>query len=366
MDPNDEQTAPGAEANTAPSPGATDGASSSDAAAEAPESSAEAILREFQEKYGDDEPEETGESYGEEEPSGDDAPDADAAEAEQDPKPEDSAASAETDDDDDTEFRIPDDEFKALPDGVRKRLGHLNTRAKKAERELAQRDKEMVPLKDAHERFTQLQTFVRENQIEPKNVTLAFNAMALLSKGDYQGFLDSVGPWYEHAQQAVGKSISPDLQQRVDDGYLTMEDAQELTRARVQSQVHQSKAQNLTEQQKLRDQEAVQQRNQQDMLAAINAREAEWKSSDPDYAQKSPEIQSMVEFAMKGGAVPKDAASALALMDDAYARVSSKYKRPAPKPTPPRPTASNSPRGNPPPETTKDAIYQALRDFPQT
>ena len=366
MDPNDTQTAPEAEANTALSPSATDGASSSDAADDAPETSAQAILREFQETYGSDEPEEPGESDGEDEPEGDADPDADAAEAEQGPKSED-ALSADADDSEDTEFRIPDDEFKALPDGVKKRLGHLNTRAKKAERELSQRDKEMVPLKDAHERFTQLQSFVHENQIEPQNVTLAFNAMALLSKGDYQGFIEAVTPWYQHAQQAIGAAISPDLQQRVDDGYLTMEDAQELTRARVLSQVHKSKAETLTNQQKLRDQETQVERGTQEMLSAINAREAELKSSDPDYAQKSQAMMSMIEFALQGGAVPKDAASAVALVNSAYERVNTTFRKPAPpRATPPRPSASTPPRGAPAPDTTKDAIYQALRSFPAT
>lgn len=359
MDPNDQQTAPEAAVDMALSPSATDGASSSDAADKAPETAAEAILRDFQETYGSDEPEEPGETDGKDEPEGDDKPDADAVEAAQTPKPEDA------DDSDDTEFRIPDEQFKALPDGVKKRLGHLNTKVKKTEREMAQMEKDMVPLKDAHERFTQLQTFVHENQIEPQNVTLAFNAMALLSKGDYQGFVDAVGPWYKHAQQALGQEISPELQQRVDDGYLTLEDAKELTQARVQSQVYKGKAESLTNQQKLKSQETQAQSSQQEMLTAINAREAELKSSDPDYAQKSQAMMSMIEFALQGGAVPKDAASAVQLVNNAYERVNATFRKPPPpRATPPRPNASNPPRGVPAPDTTQEAIHQALRNFP--
>lgn len=356
MDLENEQTAPEVEADMALTPSATDGASSSDAADEAPESMADVIAREFQEKYGDGEPGEP------DEPEDDAAPESDAAPAEA--KSEQTPEEDQKDDGDD-EFRIPDEQFKALPDGVKKRLGHLNARAKKAEREIADREKEMEPLRDAHQRFTQLQTFVQDNEIEPQNVTLAFNAMAAMSRGDYKGFLDLVSPWVAVAQQATGAAISPDLQQRVDDGYLSAEDAQEITRSRVQSQVSQSKLEKLTASQQQARQAEQGQANVQSVIAAIQSREAEIKSSDPDYAQKAQAMQAMVGFALESGARPQNADQAVQMVNDAYARVNATFVRPTPpKATMPRPTASPSPRGAPAPENTKDAIFAALRDMP--
>lgn len=358
MDPN-EQTVVETEADTALTPSATDGASSSDAADQAPESAADLILREFQEQYGDDEPGETDESDDEGEQES--APEPEAAE----PKSEQTPEEDQVDDAEDDQFRIPDEQFKSLPEGVRKRLGHLNTRAKKAERELSNLEKDMVPLKDAHQRFTQLQTFVQDNEIQPENVTLLFNAAASLSKGDYKSFLEMVKPWYDMAQQASGEAIAPDLQSRVDDGYLSVEDAQALTRARVQGQISQSRVEALTTRQK-QDRDAQQsQQVQQRIVSAITARENELKSSDPDYAQKSQAMQSMVEFALKSGARPTNEQEALALINDAYNRVNATFQKPKPpKATIPMPSASSSPRGNPAPETTREAIFQGLRDMP--
>lgn len=359
MDPNEMETAPEAEANTALSPSATDGASSSDAADQAPESAAEAILREFQEEYGDDEP-----GVDPDEPEGDEAQES----AEDDPEPAEAAQTPEedqTDDGDSDEFRIPDDQFKALPSGVKKRLGHLNTRAKKAERELDALQQQMEPLQDAHQRFTQLQNYVQEHDIQPENVTLAFNAMAAMSRGDHEAFIKMVQPWLDQAQQASGQAIAPDLRQQVEDGYLSEEHARELTKSRLQSQISQGKVDALTAKQQQQQKAQQQTHTQSQIVTAIQAREAELQSSDPDYAQKAAAMQSMVQFALESGSRPTNVEQALNLVNNAYDRVNQTFKKPVPpKPTMPRPTASSSPQGNPPPETTKDAIFQGLRGMP--
>jgi hypothetical protein len=320
-------------------------------------------MRDFQEVYGDDEPEETGESDGEE--GSTEEPKADAAAAEPEQKPADDTPLAESDDGDDDTFRIPDDQFKALPSGVKQRLGHLNTRAKKAERELSEQTGKMAPMRESHDRFTKLQSFVQQNDIEPANVTLAFNAMAAMSKGDYQGFVDLVQPWFTQANHALGASFSPDLQQRVDDGYLTDEDARELTKSRTQNQINQGRLDRMGEQQTLQTQQTQTAQSHASIAQAITSREEHFKSSDPDYAQKSQAMRSMVEFALKSGAAPRTAQEATQLLDNAYERVNASYVKPAPpRPTPPRPSASSPPRGSSAPENTHDAIGQALRNMP--
>lgn len=356
MDQNEleNETTPEVVADQTPSPSETNGASSSEASVTEPETAEDAIRREFLEKYGSEEGEET--------PDPEDDAEAEAKpdtpKAEQKTEPE-----IQSDDTEDDAFRIPDDEFKRLPSGVKQRLGHLNARAKKAERELAARDAEFEPLKDAHERFSTLQSFVQDNGIEPQNVTLAFDAMAKMSRGDFQGFIDAIKPFYDYASQAAGIAISPDLQQRVDDGYLSEDDAKELTKARRQAETFQGQAQQERQRAAEREQTEKQGQTTQQILTAINERESQLKSSDPDYALKSPAIRSMIELVLQNGAIPKTADDALKLINDAYERANASFvKAPAPRPTPPRPSASTPPRGNPAPASTRDAITQALRD----
>lgn len=355
MDPNEQtETTEEVVAEQALSPSETDGASSSEAAVETPETAEEAIRREFLEKYGADEGEETPEEEGEAKAEAE----ADTNEAAQKPETD-----TERDDSEDDAFRIPDEDFKGLPSGVKQRIGHLNAKAKKAEREKSELETEITPLRDSHERFTTLQNYVKENDIEPQNVTLAFDAMAKMSRGDFQGFIDTIKPFYDHAMQAAGATFSPDLQQRVDDGYLTEEDAKELTKARMQGQTFKGQAEQLRQRDAERQQQERQSQDASNMLSAINSREAQLKASDPDYALKSQAMRSAIQFALESGAVPKTADEAIKMVNRAYENVSASFVKPtSPKPTPPRPSASTPPRGKPEPASTRDAITQALRD----
>lgn len=373
MDPNDTQAAPGAEAEPTLSPSVTDGESSSDSASDAQETAADAMRASFLETYGEGESEETDEPTDGDEPDPDDAGESGEAGDGQDPEaaavsdaqtPEEEETPATDEGADDDKFRIPHEEFKALPDGVKKRLGHLNTRAKKAERENAQLTEQIAPLKDAHERFTQLQNFVSENDIQSENVTLGFNAMAALSKGDHQGFLDMVMPWVSHAQESLGLTISADLQQRVDDGYLTEEDAKAMTRAQAKAKTAEAERDRLQKRSDTRSEQDAAADLAERVTKAISECEAKLKSSDPDYAQKSRAIASMVDLAMSSGALIKSPEDAVKLIEDAHKRVTEQMAppTPSPKPTPPRPNATGSSRATPEPKTASDALFHGLRD----
>jgi len=341
MDPNDQTPVV---ADETLSPSVTEEGAAPSAAADSPaESLADALAREL----AGDAPEE--EAAPEPEP----APAAEAAKAEP------AQAPVEADDSDDDKFRIPEAEFKALPDGVKKRIGHLNAQFKKAERELGEVQKDLPTLRDAHERFTKISAFVQEHQIEPENVTLAFNAMALMAKGDYQGFLKAVKPWVDMAAQAAGEAISPDLQEKLEAGYITEEAARELTQARIAAQT--AKAQAERSQRVVQDRQAADNAGAeiQRISAAVTAREQELMATDPDYARKKPLIEAAVRLAVKNGA-PRTAQAAVAILDEAYAL--SKVTAPAapPRQTAPRPTATSPGRGHPEPKTLNEALLLSL------
>lgn len=349
MDPNDQTDTV---ADEALSPSATEeGASSSDAADQEAISLAEALAKDFHEEHGDAEPGPEETEPEEVEPESDDVP----TESEQTPE------HAEVDDADDEEFRIPDDQFKALPAGVKKRIGHLNARWKKTERELSEVKAELPTLQDTHERFTKIQSFVQENNIEAENVTKMFNMAAMLSRGDFDGFLETVKPFYEHAAQAAGRTIAADLQEQVENGYLTEEHARELTRSRTQSQNYQAQAERYRTQAQQTQTQQAESQEQSRMVQAINQRESHLQASDPDYARKKPVIESLVKMAIKNGASPRTAQEAISLLDDAHAQAGSFAPSPAPRATAPRPTSTSPGRGAAEPASLKDAIALSLQ-----
>jgi len=350
------ETAIEAVADQTSSPEVTEGVSSSDTTEEDTRSPAEMARDEFLEKYG----------KAEDEGEGDEKPDEKPADAQAEaPKTEDAPEKSEAvqKDDSEDELRITDDEFKKLPENVRQRIGHLNARAKKAERQLEENATQVETFKDSHERFSQLTTFVEQNNIQPENVTKAFDMMAQLSKGDYDGFLAQVMPWVDLAQQATGKAYAPDLQERIDNGYLTEEAAREITQSRRKAEQAEGRAQQHETKLQAKTAEETQVENLDKIVSAVNAREAELRSSDPDYAQKSARVKAAMEFAMKRGGVPKTPAEGVEMVNDAYALIG-QSKPAAPKlPTPPRPSSSTSTRGQAIPKSLNDVISQAAESY---
>lgn len=357
---------PDQEAVETPSPGETDGASSSDAAdeAEKEQSAAEKIRDEFLKKYGDDDD-------GEEKAAVE-------TEAKTEPEPKEPKAESERekpdttkDDSDDDKFRLSDKEFKSLPETARQRIGHLNARAKKAERLLADKDAEVETTRDGYERFNRIVEYTKANSIEPDDVTLAFGMMAKLRKGDFQGFLKDANPLIEAARLAAGEAYSPDLQEAIDLGEITEDRAKELTKLRAQDQRSKDLLTRHQQDNEVRQKGDNRSKAVASIAEAVNAREAELKVSDPDYAQKQAAVLEymgrQLERLKKLGAtdsVTKD--DMVALVNEAHDYATKVTVRSSPNPdrqAPKRPTASSPPRGGPTPKTTKEAIEMAIEGY---
>lgn len=333
-----DQTAPAVAEETS-SPGVTEGTSSSDVATEAQDTAAQ-ITAEFLEKYGakDGEP--------------DDELEGEQAAATDEPKVEQKSETNEQDDGDD-QFRLSDQEFKALPDGAKKRIGHLNARAKRAEKQVTEFGSQVEQSRADRETVSTLRGFVEQNNMSQEDVATALGAFAKLRTGDHAGFLADLQPVLNDARKYVGEVIDTDLQTQVDNGYLTEEAAREVTRSRAQAKHAQADA----ARERQRSQTVVQERQREgqvtDIVGAVNAREAELRSSDPDYARKRPQVERFLTFAMQNGAIPKSREDAIRLVNEAYENASEFTAPLPPKPaTAPRPASTSVPRGRPEAKST--------------
>ncbi len=267
------------------------------------------------------------------------------------------------DDATDDKFRIPDEVFKSLPDGVKRRIGHLNATAKKAQRDLAEATGRLETAQPVIERMRSLETFVTENRIDPKNLGAAFGMMAKMARGDFKGFLSDIQPWVDAAKMAAGEAIHPDLKAHVDNGEMTEEMARRVTADRLKAAriEHQNKA--LAARQQQAQESTAQQSHVQTILSVVQKREAELRT-DPDFASLEPAIKRQMAFALKRG-VPRSPEEALALVNEAFEIAKESRPKPVapPKATIPQPGASQMDRGRPKPKSTKEAIMASLLDM---
>lgn len=352
-----------AEALEAESPAATDGEGSSPSDEETQGNDiADAIRDEFLEKYG----EKTDDEEGEETPASEEEAASEGTDGEE-TKVEDSTDQATSErNDQEEDIRIPDDQWKGLPDNVRQRVGQLNTRARRAEKQIETLTQERATFEDKANRFDVLDNYARENEIQPENISKAYGMMAMLSKQDFAGFLKEVTPYVALAQQALGQSIDPELQQRVDDGYLSEEDAMEITKARVGKTLADGRAEAARTREQARSTEDANQRTMTEIVSAVNARELELKSTDPEYAQKAAQVKNAIKLALESGARPQTKEEGVALVNKAYELVNETFvaPRPAPKPTNRKPSSVNTPpRTKAPAGNLLDALTQASEAY---
>ncbi len=343
----------GAAAEATSSPDVTESAPSSGAAEHGEPSVQSRIVEDFVKAFGDGSEETAAAPPGEKPASAQDQ-----AQASDQPDADQKVAADDNSDDD--KFRISDDVFKALPQGVKQRIGHLNATAKKAKRDLAEATGKLETAKPVIERMRQLETFVQENRIDPKNLGAAFGMMAKMARGDYQGFLSDIQPWVKAAQMAAGEAIHPDLQAQVDNGDMTEAVARRVTADRLKAARVEHDNRALLARQKPEADTRTRQGNVQAILKVVTDREAELMA-DPDFASLRPVVRQQMEFALKRG-VPQTSEAALALVNDAFALA--KAMRPAPvvpqRASIPQPGASQMDRGRPKPKSTKEAIVAGL------
>lgn len=371
--PKEENTTPqdsdksalnGAEATPTSSPDVTDGASSSDAAVETKEVSFEDHQRaEFLKEYGDptkdegekpdDKPEEQGEVIKAEEKSPDD-----------DKTVREDAPVANKDDGADETFRLSDDEFKNSSDGVRKRIGYLSTTVAKVTKKLDDANTELSVTRESHERLTPLTNFVRENHIPPESVTFAFEMSRLHAAGEYGQLLEALKPLIDQARQATGETIAPELQKRIEDGYLSEDDAKAIGRARGETAAAQVATARAQAQVTALTAQGNQATATQEIVHAVTAREAELKAADPDYAKIEDAVGRQLS-ALLGFSQPANTEDAILMVNKAYEMAKAGYVQQKPKSnTMPTPSASTVSRGTAPvPATFDEAIKQSMENF---
>lgn len=145
--------------------------------------------------------------------------------------------------------------------------------------------RELETMRAPAQQYGLIEQYMTENQLSSSEVTTGFKIMALM-KSDPAAAREALLDQLQTLNQFLGHALPQDLQQQVDEGYVTEDVARELAfrrnnDVRVQQQ-HQQVAQQAQQQQV--EQQTQQLRGQ--MAQAVASWETQIRQGDPDYAQK--------------------------------------------------------------------------------
>lgn len=244
------------------------------------------------------------------------------------------------------EFGFSPEEMKALKGKTKDRFNEL----------LQQRDE----FRGKAEEAEIIKTFMQENKISSDEMARMMGTLAHFNAGDYQGFLDGIQPLMDHAGTALGVNLPPDIQKRVDDGYVDPDSAAELAANRAASVEQQARLQY----ERGANQYQTQQAEATHIKSSVDSWEADIRKSDPDYAQKENQIRANARALMAQFGQPVNADQALQLSKDAYEMTNEFIRQANPKPRAinPGPSSGSVPNAHAEPKSMLDAVRQGIRN----
>lgn len=171
--------------------------------------------------------------------------------------------------------------------------------------------------------YREIQTFMNVNDLSPEEVAKALDVLAKAKKGDPAEAYKLMQARMDELALASGQKLPTDLEDRIEQGYIDRETAQELHQHRVKAE---RQAQIATSQLERRSQQDAQQQTVA-MAQAVQTWEQSTKAADPDFELKVELVKDRVRAAIATNGMPKTADEALKLSKDAYESVTQVLRR---------------------------------------
>lgn len=278
-----------------------------------------------------------------------------------DKKPEDAKDGSESDD----EFEdFTPEERKHLKKATTERFDKLKNLYRTTKDELIAVKSQIEEANVEAGYYRKFVGFLDENRISQDEANQLFHIGAMM-KNDPVGALNAITPYYTELLRITGNVLPPDLQQQVQQGYITKDRALELSRLRATGE---TEKQIRTERENHQQQRETTRQRQQEIgsiQSAVANWERQWASSDADYAKKKERVLDRVELlltrASKNGSLPKTVDEAVKLANQAKSEVEADLRRLVPQRKQVIPVDGGSSASNmPDAQNTADVIRRTL------
>lgn len=262
---------------------------------------------------------------------------------------------------DDLPDEISQEEFSQASPRTRRRIEKLVSERRSLRTEVDQLRSTLGPGSEAAD---QVSKYLRDNDISREDFLLTLELAAAMRRGDFRSFYAGVKPYMDLAEQYLGLQLPQDLQQVVQRGEMSPQAAAIFHRERMDRAL--SDTQRLRQAYTIdqRDTTAAQQQLRDAVGNSVNAWEASVVASDPDYALKKAAVSDTMWSVLRERGNPQTPEQAVAIAQEAYARVNRHYQNWGP---PPRRSTSRQPSSTgrfngaaPEPRNLREAVEMAI------
>lgn len=209
-------------------------------------------------------------------------------------------------------------------------------------------------------RFDQFVGYVEANRLSNEDVQAIFDIGALV-KNDPEKAYDKVLPVFMHLSQLTGRVLPPEMQEKVNLGYLPETDARELVRLQTRTTLQEQRTALRESEEAERAERQVAEAREAEVTTAANQWEEHRQKTDPDWSSKKTLVLSVMQANVAQNGYPANKAEAVKVLNTALAQVDEQIARfrPAPRAIAPV-TGASSARATAEPTSAMEAARMAL------
>lgn len=211
-------------------------------------------------------------------------------------------------------------------------------------------------LEDAKQ-YRDIQGYMQSNGLTAEEVAQALDTLVKTKNGDPAKAYELLQERMDKLALMAGKRLPPELEEKVEQGYIDRETAQSLYQQQAEAERRAQQAQSQLERQTQQDQHA----QVQAIASAVSTWEAATKASDPDFELKADLVKDRVRAHVATHGVPRTADEALKVSKDAYEAVTQTLLRVRGEKAPMRTTVGGKTNGSaaPEPKSLLDVVRRA-------
>lgn len=208
--------------------------------------------------------------------------------------------------------------------------------------------------------YDQIADFAKQNRLSSEEVGIVLELGADIRNNPAKAF-ERLTPIYRKLAETVGAVLPDDLQERVNLGYITKEDAAELAKLRSTTTLHEQRQKEQQQETEQEQRQRQQQAHVDECRKTANAWEAAKKGSDPDWNLKQEEIGRRLKLSLYEGGYPPTQEGVVKMLDGILKEVNDSFARFRPRPAEKRPVLGTaSSRSNAEPKSALEAAELAL------
>jgi hypothetical protein len=205
--------------------------------------------------------------------------------------------------------------------------------------------------------YREIQGFMQANGLTAEEVAQSLETLAKMKTGDPAKAYELMQERLEAMAVAAGKKLPAELEEKVEQGYIDRETAQELHQRQAEAERKAEMASTQLERQSQQDQQA----QVHAMASAVAAWEQSTKATDPDFDLKAELVKDRVRAHVAQHGMPKTTDAALKMSKDAYDAVTQTLLRVRGDKTPMRTAVGGKTNGSaaPEPKSLLDVVRRA-------